>query len=226
MKKFLSLLLSMFLLTTFVACGEKKEEAKTTVEAPKGKTLLEFMGQASTEIISKDGVVLYIDPYMGNYNEKADIILITHEHEDHNEISLITQNEGCKTFRVDDVLKNGEYKTFEEKGFKITAVPAYNSNHGKASSVGFVIEVDGKKIYHAGDTSKIDEMKNLSSMNLDYALLPYDGEFNMGIKEMEECAKIINAKNIIPIHGRKQKVSDINLDNLKPLKIDERIELN
>ncbi|SHI58867.1 Beta-lactamase superfamily domain-containing protein [Clostridium cavendishii DSM 21758] len=71
----------------------------------------------------------------------------------------------------------------------------------------------------------IDEMKNLKDKNIDYALLPYDGQFNMGPEEMSKAAKLINAKHVIPIHGISRKPSEIKLDNLLILNPKERIEL-
>ncbi|MGL4107808.1 MBL fold metallo-hydrolase [Clostridium paraputrificum] len=83
----------------------------------------------------------------------ADIILITHEHEDHNKLDLVTKKDNTKIIRSRDALKDGAYYTFDEQGIKIESVPAYNKNHKKDLCVGYIIEVDGIKIYHAGDTS-------------------------------------------------------------------------
>lgn len=225
MKKIILLLSSILLISTlgFVGCGEK--EANAPIEVPTGKTLLEYGGRSSVKIISKDGTVIYVDPYTGDYSEEADLVLITHEHDDHNLINKIKQKDDTVVIRSRDSYVNDTYKKFEEKGIKIESVSAYNNNHPKGSGVGYIIEVDGIKIYHSGDTSKISEMNDLTVKNIDYALLPYDGEFNMGPDEMTECAKIIGAKNIIPMHGISKRPKDLTIDNLKVLSTNERIEL-
>jgi hypothetical protein len=70
----------------------------------------------------------------------------------------------------------------------VEALPAYNSNHNRASSLGFLIEIDGKKIYHARDTSFTPEMEALGARGIDVALLPCDGFSNRGPVEAEKCA--------------------------------------
>jgi L-ascorbate metabolism protein UlaG (beta-lactamase superfamily) len=99
-----------------------------------------------------------------------------------------------------DALKNGIYKSFDIMGVGIRAVPAYNSNHDRKQCVGYMLTLDGLKIYAAGDTSTTEEMKGYSSLGIDYALLPIDGVYNMDPAEASECAELIGAKHTIPIH--------------------------
>jgi L-ascorbate metabolism protein UlaG (beta-lactamase superfamily) len=99
------------------------------------------------------------------------------------------------------MLVNGKYQKTEIKGVKIHSVPAFNKSHGKDCCVGYIITIDGIKIYASGDTSYTDYMQaKLSQEEIDYALLPIDGIFNMDVKEAEKCAKIINSRHTIPIH--------------------------
>ena len=86
-------------------------------------------------------------------------------------------------------------------GVIIKAVPAYNLNkefHPKGYGVGFVIELSGKCIYHAGDTDFIPEMKNLQ--NIDIALLPVGGTYTMNAEQAVEAAELIKPKIAIPMH--------------------------
>lgn len=161
-----------------------------------------YQGHASFRIVSESVTVIYIDPFVGSgYDLQADIVLITHEHRDHNQISLVPKKSGCKILRAGDMLKNGKYLSETIKGIKIEAVPAYNKNHDKAQCVGYLISVDGTKIYAAGDTSRTDCMADyLSKEKIDYALLPIDGVYNMGAAEAIECAEVIGAKHTVPIH--------------------------
>lgn len=160
-----------------------------------------YQGHASFRLTTNEGKVVFIDPFSGlGYKTPADLVLITHEHYDHNETSLITFNPGGYVIRAKDALTNGVYHSFESKGLKIKAVPAYNSHHNKAECVGYVIEVDGVKIYHAGDTDFIPEMEDLKNENIDYALLPIDGTYTMTPQEATKAAIAINPKHMIPMH--------------------------
>ncbi len=167
-----------------------------------------WLGHASFKIIAA-GKIIYIDPYAGNYDEKADVILVTHEHFDHfsrEKIGLILDDH-TQIFSSTNVasqingavgMKPGDTK--EAFGIGITAVQAYNTNkrfHPKGMGIGFVIEAEGKKIYHAGDTDKIPEMKYIKA---DVALLPVSGTYVMTAKEAVEAVKDIKPKIAVPMH--------------------------
>ncbi|EKQ56632.1 MULTISPECIES: MBL fold metallo-hydrolase [unclassified Clostridium] len=174
-----------------------------------------YQGHGSFRIVTNNNIVIYVDPYVGEgYDLPADIILVTHEHPDHTKLELIRQKENCRILRAESMLINGEYKHIQIRDINITSVPAYNKNHDVNKCVGYVIEVDNVKIYAAGDTSTTEYMKtNLSKQELDYALLPTDGYYNMDAKEAEKCAEIIGAKHAIPIHTKPGELFDINVAN-------------
>ena len=160
-----------------------------------------YQGHSSLRLTAKDGTVIYVDPFMGKgYDLPADIILVTHQHGDHNRIDLVTRKKDCVVITNDDALKGGKHNTFTAKGIQIEAVEAGNKNHSPQECVGYIINIDGIKLYHPGDTSKTAQMETFSMKNIDYALLPCDGSYNMDAKEAAECAKIIGAKHNIPIH--------------------------
>lgn len=178
----------------------EESEAMTVTD---GKPAMTLIGHASVKIKTSDGTVIYIDPaYSGDYSETADIILVTHGHGDHNKTSLCASDDETRVITYKEVLSDGVYGSFDECGVRIEAVPAENSNHPRNSSVGYILTFDGIGVYHAGDTSHIDEMKALSDRELDYALLPIDGVYNMDAAEAMTCAAEIGAKNNIPIHIR------------------------
>lgn len=163
-----------------------------------------FIGHASVKLTSKEGDIIYIDPYfpVGDYLEPADYILITHGHSDHNNISLCKKAKDCKIIRWNDALKDGEYQTFDYGNVKIEAVPAGgNSSHSETTNVGYIVTVDGVSVYHAGDTSMIDGLKPLANKNIDYALYTVNGVYTMGPEEASEVADMIGATHNIPIHG-------------------------
>ena len=95
-----------------------------------------YQGHASIRLILNDGRVVYIDPYAGTgYEKEADFILITHQHSDHTAIHKVIQKDGCRIISNKEALANGEYKSFDFDGFKITAVEAYNKMHPKNKCV-------------------------------------------------------------------------------------------
>lgn len=157
--------------------------------------------------------VIYIDPYQLEAGEpKADIILITHDHFDHYSpddvkkllkpgttvVSIAAVTKKVRGAAVETV-KPGDKVTVQ--GIAIEAVPAYNVDkqfHPKsAGHVGFIITVDGVRIYHAGDTDFIPEMKDF---RVDIALLPVSGTYVMTAEEAVQAAGAIKPKLAIPMH--------------------------
>lgn len=161
-----------------------------------------YQGHGSYRIVTDQGIVIYVDPFAGTgYELPADIVLITHEHPDHNKLSLLQQKDSCMIIRPENILSNGVYGTVTINTITIQAVPAYNTGHDKNKCVGYVIALDNIKIYASGDTSTTDYMKDvLSKEAIDYALLPIDGFYNMDSQEASDCAAIIGAIHSIPIH--------------------------
>ncbi|MCL2321542.1 MAG: MBL fold metallo-hydrolase [Oscillospiraceae bacterium] len=184
--------------------GEEKEN--------NSMTKLLYQGHGSYRLTSKDGIVIYVDPYAGKgYDVPADIILVTHQHSDHNKISLVTQKENCTVITNVEALEGGKHNSFSVDGIEIQSVEAANKNHDPKQCVGFMINIDGILVYAAGDTSKTDQMNTFSTMGIDYALFPCDGIYNMGPEEAAECAQIIGAKHNIPIHMKPGALFDMKV---------------
>ena len=161
-----------------------------------------YQGHGSFRLTAEDKRVVYIDPYAGEgYDLAADLILVSHEHGDHNMVERVTKKNDTVVLRARDMLIDGIYKTKEVRGIKIKAVPACNKNHPVDRCVGFVIYVDGLSFYFAGDTSTTNAMKDtLPGLKLDYAFLPTDGIYNMDVNEASRCAGIIGARHTVPVH--------------------------
>lgn len=218
--KILFILMYIFISITIIFAGGDNEDMPANKPINMGNRLT-YLGHASIKINTIDNIVIYIDPWAGDdYSEPADIILVTHGHRDHNDIDKVAKKDAHKIIAATKAVPNSDYAQYVKSddvksvmGIKITAVPAFNKNHQKDRCVGFIIEFQGIKLYHAGDTSLITEMNELADHNITYALLPMDDVYNMGPLEAMECAEIIKAKYYIPIHtGPNGVYSQENID--------------
>jgi L-ascorbate metabolism protein UlaG (beta-lactamase superfamily) len=187
---------------------------------------IKWLGHASFSFVDQNGQrIYYVDPFDLKLSalEKADLVFITHAHQDHFSIPDLQKvlKEDTIVIAPPDILgqiyrgenlklKVEPNKSYEVKGFKFQTLPAYNNHPDKLSFhpkennwVGYIFELNGKKIYHAGDTDFIDEMKNLKSLNLDVAMLPIGGKFTMDVEEASHAANEIAAKITVPMHYRR-----------------------
>ena len=199
-----------------------------------GSVNIEWLGHSGF-LLEGDGKKIYIDPYDLSeepaFEDKADILLITHEHFDHcspedirkvrrsDSTTLIPENLSLQ-FKGDarritegDVLANG----LEIKGTRIEVVPAYNLDkpyHPRGLGVGYIVELGGIRIYHAGDCDFFPEMKNIRT---DVALLPIGGTYTMDEEEAANAAAAISPKYVIPMHYGKPDVTDGDPEKFKAL---------
>jgi hypothetical protein len=165
---------------------------------------LTFIGHASVKIRTAGGKTVYIDPYAGtaaDYADSADVLLVTHQHGDHNATGLVKKKAGCLTVSNVQAIQAGAYQSFTAGDVRIDAVAATNGNHPKSACVGYVVEFDGIKVYHAGDTGKIAEMADLAARGITYALLPTDGIYNMSPEDATQAVDMIRPLRAIPIHS-------------------------
>jgi L-ascorbate metabolism protein UlaG (beta-lactamase superfamily) len=177
---------------------------------------LKWLGHASWKL-KAGGKTIYIDPYEGDYDEKADIILASHSHTDHCEPSKVKEATGDDTVVIAPAdcaekigapvrsLKPGEKAEFGEVTVK--AVEAYNVKrfrspgvpfHPKGLGVGYLIKAEGKKVYHVGDSDYIPEMDELK--DVDVLLIPAGGTYTMDAEDAAEATVAINPKIAVPVH--------------------------
>lgn len=171
-----------------------------------GNVEITYLKHASFKI--KGSKIVYIDPFELSDLEKADIILATHDHYDHFDEKSVRRISKPETVVVVPktcsakipVVKIDVGEEKEIYGVKVKAVPAYNLNkpfHKKGYGVGYILTIDSVRIYHAGDTDRIPEMKNIE---VDIALLPIGGKYTMDLREAIEATKDIKAEYYIPMH--------------------------
>lgn len=154
---------------------------------------------------------VYIDPYQIAGGPSADFILVSHDHFDHcspediakvqgPDTVIITEKDAAKKLQgTIKVVKPGDRLTFED--LVVEAFPAYNTDkdfHPKKNGwIGFVVEMDGVRVYHAGDSDFIPEMKDL---RVDIALLPVSGTYVMTADQAVKAALAIQPTLAIPMH--------------------------
>ncbi|MHA1127258.1 MAG: MBL fold metallo-hydrolase [Candidatus Heimdallarchaeota archaeon] len=188
---------------------------------------IHFLDHASFRI-EIDDKIIYIDPYGGSaadYSKKADLILASHRHNDHSnkhKIAFAKQDSTIILTSSDNLENLGGNAKALDPGQKyelgeivIHGVQAYNVSrfrspgepfHPKGMQTAFIIEAHDKRIYFAGDTDFIDEMKELQ--NIDVAILPIDGHYTMSPEEAVDAVGAFLPKIVIPMHWRDQKPDD------------------
>jgi len=189
-----------------------------------GSVEIGWLGHAGFMIKSKEGKIIFIDPYnLGGIKEKADLVLITHSHYDHCSISDIDKivKEGTKIIITADCqskiarskvpLKIEITEPGREYNFgnlRVFSLPAYNIDktfHPKEERwVGYLLKFEEVIIYHAGDTDFIPEMEKLTGHKKEgvkfVALLPVGGRFTMCREEAFESVKVLKPDLSIPMH--------------------------
>ena len=165
---------------------------------------------------------IYFDPYeLEGSQKRGDIVFVSHDHFDHLRVedlkSVVSEETTIVTVRhCRDKLRDLKAKEVvvvdpgqeaEVRGLKVKAIPAYNVNKFRApdepfhpkeyGGAGYVVEIDGVTVYHAGDTDVIHEMEGLEA---EVALLPVSGTYVMTPQEAAEAAKKIGPKVVIPMH--------------------------
>ena len=226
----------LFLMTLLAGTVFGKERHETDViPTGRGDLTITFLGHGSL-LLSFDGTVVAIDPYskVADYATlpKADIILVTHEHGDHLDLGAINAIRSERTvvaanpaaaekITVAVVLKNGDRKVFpgarkDSPGIEVIAVPAYNLVHERSPGVpfhpkgvgnGYVLTFGDKRVYVAGDTENIPEMKALAGV--DIAFLPVNLPNTMTPEMAADAVRMIRPKIFYPYHYRDTDTSRI-----------------
>jgi L-ascorbate metabolism protein UlaG (beta-lactamase superfamily) len=174
-------------------------------------------------------MIIYLDPFeLAGDLEPAAVICISHDHYDHcspddvakirADHTVIVAAENCRGKLKGDVrlVKAGDKLNID--GLTIEVVPAYNVNKRfhprEAGGVGYVLTLDGSRIYHAGDSDPIPEMEGLE---VDIAMLPVSGVYVATAEEAVEAAEKLQPKVVIPMHYGSIVGSRADAERLKEL---------
>lgn len=199
--------------------GQVQKFEEDIFNTSEGDLKITFIGHA-TLMFDFNGKVVHVDPVSREADftkmPKADIILVTHEHGDHFDSGAIEAirkdgselvfTEACsEAISGGIVMRNGDVRTVQ--GLRIEAVPAYNIVHKRSSGQpfhprgrgnGYVISFGDKKVYVAGDTENIPEMKKLKEINI--AFLPMNLPYTMTPEMVADAAKAFGPKILYPYH--------------------------
>lgn len=237
MNKITSLIL-LFIFNIFAMNAQNQYPVETLKTADGNDINITLFKHASLAIEFK-GLEIYVDPVTKvagtdiDYSAmpKADYILVTHEHGDHldpvaiQELSkpsteIILNGTAQKQLGEGVVISNYQSMNLAD-GIKLEAVPAYNTTpgrekfHPKGNGNGYILNIDGIRIYIAGDTEDIPEMAQLK--DIDLAFLPVNQPYTMTIDQAEHAALMIKPKILIPYHFGDTPVEQLKerLDNDK-----------
>jgi len=242
MKRIFIYILTVLGLTS--ACSQQTSENMDVFQTKSGKNVTFHALVHASIRIQYDGKEIMIDPVtkLGDKTidyatmPKADYIFITHEHFDHFDKVAIAQLSDTKTQLITNqrcaemlgkgmVMSNGDSSQITVD-IKVEAVPAYNTTEGhqqfhpKGRDNGYILTIDGLRIYIAGDTEDIPEMSEIK--DIDIAFLPCNQPYTMTVDQLVRAAKIIRPKVLFPYHYSNTDVSDLP-NRLKKEGIEVRI---
>jgi L-ascorbate metabolism protein UlaG (beta-lactamase superfamily) len=212
-------LLMAGLVMAFSYSAIAQEFETDVIDTSAGKLQITFIGHG-TLMFSFDGKIIHVDPVdkMADYTKlpKADLILVTHEHGDHldqkalellrADKTVVVSTETCaKQIKDAIVMHNGDVRTID--GLRIEAVSAYSivhmrsegqPYHPKGNGNGYVITFGDKRVYVAGDTENIPEMKELK--DIEVAFLPMNLPYTMTPEMVADAARSFKPKILYPYH--------------------------
>lgn len=206
---------------------------------------LRYFSHSAFQITTNNGQKILIDPFLdGNPTSpvkskdvRAEFIVLTHAHGDHigdtfkiakeSDSTVIAVNE-LANYCIENGTKAHNMHIGGAHNFSFGKVKFTIAHHGSQTPdgkyagepAGVLLTIDGKTIYHTGDTGLFYDMKLIGEMNpVDYMLLPIGDNFTMGIDDAVKAVELVNPKNVIPMHYKTFPVIDSD-----PLEFKNKVE--
>ena len=202
-----------------------------TFKTKSGKPVRFYALMHASIRIVYDGKEIEVDPVnkLGNKTidytamPKADYLLVTHEHGDHfnqevlrlltgEQTRLVTNKRCADMYGSGEVMANGDVLNIADD-LTVEAVPAYNTTesrqqfHPKGRDNGYILTIDGLRVYIAGDTEDIPEMASIK--DIDVAFLPCNQPYTMTTDQLVRAARMVKPKVLFPYHYGQTDVSGI-----------------
>lgn len=220
-------LFCLIILCTSLLFSQQSFE-KDTLKTDSGDLVITFIGHG-TLMFEYAGRVIHVDPVsrFADYSKmpKADLILVTHQHGDHLDMSAIglLQKMDTKLYltqtcfdkvKTGKVLANGQ--SVSAFGIKVEAVPAYNLVHKRDNGTpfhprgegnGYVLSFGSTRVYIAGDTENVPEMKKLAGV--DVAFVPMNLPYTMTPEMTADAVHMLNPKIFYPYHFGESNVDTL-----------------
>jgi len=178
-----------------------------------------YLGHSAVRI--KGTKIVFIDPFLSG-NPKAalapekitaaDVVVVTHDHGDHlGDAFAIAKRTGAVLVAMHETAVEAGSQgitsegmniggTVEARGVKVHMVPALHSA-GKGNAAGVVVEIDGKRIYHAGDTGLTYDLKLVGEFfHPDLSFIPIGDRYTMGPASAAKAVEFIKTKKVVPVH--------------------------
>lgn len=165
---------------------------------------------------------VFIDPFLSgnpvasmsvNNVSQADVVVVTHDHGDHlGDAHAICKKTGATLVSIFEIADAASQKglkaeamnvggTITVNGVTVSLVPAFHTGGLGGTATGTVVEMDGKKVYHAGDTGLTMEMQLIGEMyRPDIGFLPIDGRFNMTPRLAAKAVELLKIPQVVPFH--------------------------
>jgi L-ascorbate metabolism protein UlaG (beta-lactamase superfamily) len=213
------LLSALFLVCLTIPASAQELFEKDVIKTSGGDLEITFIGHG-TLMLTFGGKIIHVDPFsrLADYAKlpKADMIIMTHEHQDHldpaalssirtKDTVVVLTEKSAEKVSGGIIMKNGDVQ--KQLGITVEAVPAYNlvhkrengqPYHPKGQGNGYVLTFGDKRLYIAGDTENTPEMKALK--NIDYAFLPMNLPYTMTPEMVADAVQAFKPKVLYPYH--------------------------
>lgn len=217
-----------------VAARKAYEDRWGSAPAAERHLDVKFTGHAGFRLTGSR--IVWIDPYLSGNRfaaipldavTRADVVLVTHDHPHHRDDAIrIAKRTGAKLIGITGLVKPEKGLRFEpmnlggrvdEDGVAVRMVPALHAASALPAA-GYIIEMDGYTIYHAGDTALFEDMKTFGHEHeIDVALLPVGDRYTMGVRDAARATAWLRPRFVVPMHHGTDPSIEADLEEFRLL---------